>query len=181
MTAINSSKPVLGFAAWSGTGKTTLLTQVIPRLREQGVRVAMIKHAHHKFDVDKPGKDSYELRKSGASQMLICSSRRFALMTDFEEEREPLLSDYLDQLDMDGCDLVLVEGFKHETFPKIELHRPGVGKPLICPDDDSIIAVATDEPDSINVSVDLLPLNEPEAITAYIMHWLSKQPDESEP
>jgi len=178
VSTIKASKPVLGFAAWSGTGKTTLLTQVIPQLRAHGIRIAMIKHAHHKFDVDKPGKDSYELRKSGASQMLICSSRRSALMTDYEEEREPLLSEQLEQINMDSCDLILVEGFKHEDFPKIELHRPSVGKPLICTEDDSIIALATDEPDSIKASVDLLPLNEPEAITAYIMYWLSQQNEE---
>jgi molybdopterin-guanine dinucleotide biosynthesis protein B len=141
----------------------------------------MIKHAHHKFDVDKPGKDSYELRKSGADQMLICSSRRFALMTDFEEEKEPVLSEYIERLDMGACDLILVEGFKHEEFPKIELHRPSVGKPLICAEDENIIAVGTDEPDAIKVNVDLLPLNEPEAIAAYVMHWLSQQTRESQP
>lgn len=174
MSAINFKLPVLGFAAYSGTGKTTLLTRLIPILREKGLRIAMIKHAHHRFDVDKPGKDSFELRKAGASQMLICSSRRFALMTDLEEEREPELADYLDRLDTNKADLVLVEGFKNVAFPKIELNRPELGKDLIFPDDNNIIAIATDNPKGIDTELPILPLNEPQAIAEFIFNWIEQ-------
>ena len=174
MSAINFKLPVLGFAAYSGTGKTTLLTRLIPILREKGLRIAMIKHAHHRFDVDTPGKDSYELRKSGASQMLICSSRRFALMTDLEEEREPELPEYLEHLDTDKADLVLVEGFKNVAFPKIELNRPELGKDLIFPDDENIIAVATDASEGIDTQLPVLPLNEPHVIAEFILDWIKQ-------
>lgn len=174
MTKINFTLPVLGFAAYSGTGKTTLLTQLIPLLRERGIRIAMVKHAHHRFDVDIPGKDSYELRKAGAAQMLICSRHRFALMTDLEEDKEPVLSEYLDHLDTDAADLVLVEGFKAESFPKIELHRPSLGKELIFPDDEYIIAIATDAPDVIETSLPLLPLNQPQLIAEFILNWIEQ-------
>ena len=105
------SKPVLGFAAFSGTGKTTLLEKLIPQLTEQGIRIGMLKHAHHEFDIDTPGKDSYRLRKAGARQMLIASSRRQALMIDFETPREPRLDELITRLDLENIDLVLVEGF----------------------------------------------------------------------
>jgi molybdopterin-guanine dinucleotide biosynthesis protein MobB len=166
--------PVLGFAAYSGTGKTTLLTQLIPILKDRGLRIAMVKHAHHRFDVDKPGKDSHELRKAGASQMLICSSRRFALMTDLDQEREPVLAECIDRLDTDQTDLVLVEGFKNEAFPKIELYRPELGKDLIFTDDRHIIAVATDAPDRIDTELPLLPLNEPQVIADFILSWIEQ-------
>jgi molybdopterin-guanine dinucleotide biosynthesis protein MobB len=174
VTTINFKLPVLGFAAYSGTGKTTLLTQLIPLLREQGIRIAMVKHAHHRFDVDLPGKDSYELRKAGATQMLICSRHRFALMTDLEEDQEPVLSEYLDHLDTDAADLVLVEGFKAESFPKIELHRPSLGKDLIFPNDEYIIAIATDAPDAIETDLPLLPLNQPQLIAEFILNWIEQ-------
>jgi molybdopterin-guanine dinucleotide biosynthesis protein B len=172
---INSNKPVLGFAAWSGTGKTTLLSKMIPLLRESGIRIAMIKHAHHKFDVDKPGKDSFELRKAGASQMLICSSKRVALMTDFDDEQEPLLQDQINRIDDAACDLILVEGFKHESFPKIELHRPAIGKPLMYQDDKDIIALASDANQTLEPTLPLLDLNDPDAIAGFILKWLTEQ------
>ncbi len=167
--------PVLGFAAYSGTGKTTLLTRLIPLLRERGLRLAMIKRAHHRFDVDKPGKDSYELRKAGAAQMLITSDLRWALMVDLEEEREPRLAELVARIDQDRADLILVEGFKHEPFPKIELHRAEVDKPLIHPEDDNIIAVATDRPDALDTRLPLLPLNDPGAIADFIMHTVMQE------
>jgi len=164
-------KPVLGFAAFSGTGKTTLLIRLIPFLAQRGVRAALIKHAHHDFDVDRPGKDSYELRRAGARQVLVVSDRRCALMTDYAEPREPRLENLVDQLALDTVDLVLVEGFRHVTFPKIELHRPALKQPLLCREDTSIIAVATDFP----VNTDSLPrldLNNPVEIGEFILDWM---------
>ncbi len=140
------SVPVLGFAAWSGTGKTTLLKQLIPALREKGLRLGVVKHAHHTFDVDQPGKDSYELRHAGANRVLVASRVRFALMVEREAPDEPTLHELLMNLPDDDLDLILVEGFKHERFAKIELHRPSLGRPLLHPDDDDIIAVASDVP-----------------------------------
>lgn len=169
------SAPVLGFAAYSGTGKTTLLTRLIPLLRERGTRIAMIKHAHHNFDIDQPGKDSYELRKAGAEQMLITSSRRWALMVERETPADPVLAEMIARLDHSDVDLVLVEGFKHEAFPKIELHRPGLGKPLLFPEDPDILAVASDVPERIATELPVLDLNDPTAIAAFIdQHILNK-------
>ncbi|WJW74760.1 molybdopterin-guanine dinucleotide biosynthesis protein MobB [Thiohalobacter sp. IOR34] len=136
--------PVLGFAAFSGTGKTTLLTRLLPQLCERGLRIGMIKHSHHDFDIDIPGKDSYRLRKAGASQMLVASSRRWALITETPGREEASLAEMIGRLDRSTLDLILVEGFRHERFPKIELHRAATGRPLLHPDDDSIIAVASD-------------------------------------
>jgi molybdopterin-guanine dinucleotide biosynthesis protein MobB len=137
-------KPLIGIAAYSGTGKTTLLTQLIPELTGRGLRLAVVKHAHHDFEIDYPAKDSYKLRKAGATQMLIASRTRWALVTEHEDHGEPRLQELLRNLDSDGIDLVLVEGFKEERFPKIELHRNGLRSPLLFLSDDSVIAVACD-------------------------------------
>ena len=137
--------PVLGFAAYSGTGKTTLLVKLIPLLIERGIRVALIKHAHHDCDIDIPGKDSYELRKAGAGQVLIASDKRQALLTEAAVTEDPGLEDLVNRLDLTGVDLVLVEGFRHAAFPKIELRKPSLNKNLIFPDDQDVIAVATDK------------------------------------
>ena len=169
--------PVLGFAAWSGTGKTTLLVQLLPKLRGRGLRVGMIKHAHHSFEVDQPGKDSYELRKAGASPMLVVSSRRWAMMADLDEEREPVLQEMLDRLDPSGLDVILVEGFKHEAFPKIELHRPAIGKPLLFPDDASVIAVATDAPLAQPTQLPVLDLNDVEAMADFVLRFCGRPAD----
>jgi molybdopterin-guanine dinucleotide biosynthesis protein MobB len=163
--------PVLGFAAWSGTGKTTLLVQLLPRLRARGLRIGMLKHAHHSFEVDQPGKDSYELRKAGASPMLVVSSRRWALMADLDEEREPVLQEMLERLDQSRLDVILVEGFKHEAFPKIELHRAAVGKPLLFPDDRNVVAVATDAPLPRPTDLPVLDLNDVEAIADFVARF----------
>ena len=166
--------PVLGFAAYSGTGKTTLLVKLLPLMKLQGLSVAMIKHTHHDFDIDKPGKDSYELRKAGANQVLLASDKRTALMTEYDHSAEPDLAELVNKLDLENIDLVMVEGFRHLPFAKIELHRPSLGKPLICTEDASIVAVASDE----NVSAGDLPLlnlNAPEEVAGFINRWLDNQ------
>ncbi len=163
--------PMVGFCAWSGTGKTTLLTRLLPLLVARGLKVAVVKHAHHSFDIDHPGKDSFELREAGASQILIASRTRMALITEFEDGRgEPSLADALSGLNMQGLDLILVEGFKHESYPKIELHRPELKKSLLFPDDSNIIAIASDSP--ILENRQLLPklnLNNPQQIVQFIL------------
>ncbi|MEN8710806.1 MAG: molybdopterin-guanine dinucleotide biosynthesis protein B [Arenicellales bacterium] len=163
--------PMVGFCAWSGTGKTTLLTQLLPLMVEQGLKVAVVKHAHHTFDIDHPGKDSYELREAGASQMLIASHKRMALITEFDEGRgEPSLAEALSGLNMQDLDLILVEGFKHENFKKIELHRPEMNKTLFFPDDSNIIAIASDAPIPENRNIlPKLNLNNPQQIVQFIL------------
>jgi molybdopterin-guanine dinucleotide biosynthesis adapter protein len=162
--------PILGFCAFSGTGKTTLLKKVLPILRLQGKRIVLVKHAHHKFEIDHPKKDSYELRKAGAIKTLVASRKRMALVTEFSEDHpEPTLNEALSALDPNDIDLVLVEGFKREAFPKIELHRSSLGKPLLCLHDSHIIAVASDSPiPEIDGRLPLLNLNDPAEIASFI-------------
>ncbi len=164
--------PLLGFAAYSGTGKTTLLRRLLPVLKARGMRVGVVKHAHHGFDTDIPGKDSYELRKAGAAQMLVASRRRWALVTETADTIEPRLAEMLRHLDQASLDLILIEGFKAESFPKIELHRPSLGYPLLCHHDRSIIAVATDAPLATDPGVLLLDLNHPDEIAEFILRAL---------
>lgn len=135
---------VLGITGWSGSGKTTLLTKLIPVLVARGLRVATLKHAHHAFDVDQPGKDSYEHRKAGASEVLISSARRWVLMHETGDAPEPGLAELLRRLS--PCDLVLIEGFKREAHSKLEIYRATVGKPPLHPDDPRVLAVASDAP-----------------------------------
>ncbi len=161
--------PLLGFAAFSGTGKTTLLKQLIPLLKAKGLRVGLIKHSHHAFEIDHPGKDSYVLRQAGASPVMLSSSHRRAVITEHPAPKEPVLQDELAYFDTSGLDLVLVEGFKHERFPKIELHRPSLGRPLLFPDDDSIIALATDAPPAHLPDIPVLDINDPAAIVRFIL------------
>ena len=167
-------KPVLGFAAYSGTGKTTLLTKLLPLMKLQGLRVAMIKQTHHDFEIDKPGKDSYQLRKAGADQVMLASDKRCAVITEYEEQKEPDLAELIKKLDLENLDLVMVEGFKHLPFEKIELHRPSTGSRLIFPEDDSVIAVASDE-DLETGNLPLLNINTPEEVAGFINRWLDKQ------
>ncbi|HEY3487261.1 MAG TPA: molybdopterin-guanine dinucleotide biosynthesis protein B [Gammaproteobacteria bacterium] len=167
----HSSKPippVLGFAAFSGVGKTTLLLKLLPLLCERGLCVGMIKHAHHNFDIDKPGKDSFELRKAGAQQMLVTSNQRWALMVEREYEQEPKLDEHIAHLDYATLDLILVEGFKHGRFPKIELHRPALHKPLLFPEDEFIVAVASDSPLILPDHIERLDLNDEIQIMNFI-------------
>lgn len=167
--SIRARVPVIGFAAYSGTGKTTLLVQLLARMKAQGFRVAVIKHAHHSFEIDHPGKDSYKLRHAGACQMLIGSRQRWALINENSDEYEPDLQDYVDRLDQDQLDLILVEGFKPGNIPKIELHRPSLGKPLLCKTDTAIIAVAHDAGERLPVECRQLDINDPEAIVTFII------------
>jgi molybdopterin-guanine dinucleotide biosynthesis adapter protein len=135
---------VLGIVGWSGSGKTTLLTRLIPLLVQRGLRIATLKHAHHAFDVDTPGKDSYEHRKAGASEVIICSERRWVQMHELGPEPEPTLGELLQRIT--PCDLILIEGFKGERHPKLEVYRAVVGKPLLYPEDPRVLAIATDAP-----------------------------------
>lgn len=169
-----SSVPMLGFSAFSGTGKTTLLTQLLPELNHRGLQVAVVKHAHHNFDIDKPGKDSYEIREAGAQQMLIASSRMMALMEkNPDTDTEPRLAQLLPRLDSSKLDLILVEGFKHEAIPKIELHRPSLGKPLLFRDDPQIIAIASDEVVADTADLQCLDINNIPAIADFIQQYMN--------
>lgn len=155
---------VIGLAGWSGAGKTTLIAKLLPALIAQGLRVSTIKHAHHAFDLDKPGKDSWVHRQSGASEVLVASGRRWALMHELRGDAEPGLLDILDKLS--DVDLVLVEGFKSEPFPKIEIHRAANGKPALFPDDRTIIGIATDAP--VSTSLPVVHLDDVAAISAIV-------------
>jgi molybdopterin-guanine dinucleotide biosynthesis protein B len=135
---------IIGLAGWSGSGKTTLLTKVIPRIVERGFRVSTLKHAHHDFDIDQPGKDSHSHRVAGATEVLIGSERRWALMHELRDATEPRLAALLQKLS--PVDLVLIEGYKREPHPKLEVHRAAVGQPLLHPNDPSIVAIASDAP-----------------------------------
>ena len=161
--------PLVGFCAYSGTGKTTLLSRLIPILREKGLRVGIIKHAHHHFDIDQPGKDSYELRKSGADEILISSSKRWALVHEtHENEQESSLENLLKKLSLKELDLVLVEGFKHEPLAKIELNRPSLGHPFLYPNDSSIIAIAMDVKPRKKINLPILDINNGVQIAKFI-------------
>lgn len=157
--------PVLGFSANSGTGKTTLISHIIPLLNERGSQVGLIKHSHHNFETDQPGKDSYRLRKAGASPVLLVSKYRRAIITELSGD-EPRLEDQLACFPTDSLDLIIVEGFKHISFPKIELHRAELNAPLLFHNDPSIIAIASDTP--IPTQLPCLDLNKPEEIAEFI-------------
>ncbi|MGZ4981307.1 MAG: molybdopterin-guanine dinucleotide biosynthesis protein B [Methylobacter sp.] len=173
----NARIPVLGFVAASGTGKTTLLTELIPLLKQNGLRIGLIKHSHHDFEIDQPGKDSFRLRKAGASPVILVSRYRRAIITEFTPEQEPRLDDQLKQLDQSELDLILVEGFRTEQFPKIELHRPSLEKPLLYPNDPDIIAIATDAALDTPDYLTQLELNQPEMIAAFIRNHIMKNHD----
>jgi molybdopterin-guanine dinucleotide biosynthesis adapter protein len=155
---------VLGIVGWSGSGKTTLLTQLIPRLRTAGLTVSTVKHTHHGFDMDQPGKDSYRHRVAGAREVLIAGGTRWALLHELAGP-EPELPELLAR--MQPVDLVLVEGYKAHLYPKLEVHRPALGKPPIWPDQPDIVAIASDAPLSADRAV--LPLNDPGAIMDWIL------------
>lgn len=173
--------PLLGIAAWSGTGKTTLLERLLPRLTERGLRTAVIKHAHHAFDVDQPGKDSYRLRQAGASPMLIASRARLALMMETPDQPEADLAQLIEMIRPQHPDLVLVEGFKAWPLPKLALHREAVGKPLRVAEDPWIKALASTEPLALPPGVDALDLDDLEAIADWVAAWPARWPHEQAP
>jgi molybdopterin-guanine dinucleotide biosynthesis protein B len=157
---------VMGLSGWSGAGKTTLVVRVIPLLVANGLRVSTVKHAHHDFDIDKPGKDSWMHRQAGATEVLVASGRRWALMHELRDAAEPLLPEMLARLTQ--VDLVLIEGFKHDPHPKIEIHRAANGKPLLFPQDPSFLAVVSDQaiPDA---PLPVLHLDDAGAVAAFIL------------
>ncbi|MEK9968759.1 MAG: molybdopterin-guanine dinucleotide biosynthesis protein B [Ferrovibrio sp.] len=163
---------ILGISGWSGSGKTTLLADVIPLLVARGLKVSTIKHAHHEFDVDKPGKDSYRHREAGASEVLISSAKRYAIMHEHRGAPEPTLEELLTRLS--PVDLVLVEGFKKSGHAKIEVWRAETGKPMLQPDDPAVIAVASNRP-LPDVPVPVLDAGQPQQVADFILAWL-KQP-----
>ena len=156
---------VIGIAGWSGAGKTTLLTRVIPHLVAQGVRVSTIKHAHHAFDVDQPGKDSHVHRQAGATEVLVSSANRFALMHELRGQPEWALDALLEKLSQ--VDLVLVEGFKTQAHPKLEVYRKAIGKPLLHPQDENIVAIASDGP--VDARIPVVRLDDIEAVASILV------------
>ena len=159
---------VFGFAGWSGSGKTTLIEKLIPRFVGSGLRVSLIKHAHHTFDVDTPGKDSWRHREAGASEILVTSSRRWVLMHELRGAHEPSFDEQVKHIA--PCDLLLVEGFKFAPIPKLEVWRKETGEALLHPNDPHIVAVATDA--KIESKLPVLPLNDDAAVADFILRFL---------
>ena len=162
---------IFGFAGWSGSGKTTLIEKLIPRLAARGLRVSLIKHAHHTFDVDQPGKDSYRHRHAGASEILVTSSRRWVLMHELRGVAEASFDEQIRHLS--PCDVLLVEGFKFAPIPKLEVWRAETGEPLLHPKDPHIVAVASDA--KVETRLPLLNLNDHAAIEAFVVKHLGLQ------
>jgi molybdopterin-guanine dinucleotide biosynthesis protein B len=158
---------VIGLAGWSGAGKTTLIVKLIPYLRERGITVSTLKHAHHAFDVDQPGKDSYLHREAGAREVLVASSRRFALMHELRGAEEPGLAELLRR--MSAADLVLVEGYKRDAHAKIEVHRAANAKPFLYPEDPTIAALATDARESLPANIPHAHLDDITAIASLVL------------
>jgi len=161
---------LFGLAGWSGSGKTTLMKALLPELIGRGITVSTVKHAHHSFDVDQPGKDSYEHRRAGASEVMVASAHRWALMRELRGAAEPSLEALIAR--MAPVDLLLVEGFKRHPHPKLEVHRPSNGKKLLCPEDPHIVAVASDLPLD-TIAVPRLDLNDTPAIADFIVRRLA--------
>lgn len=172
--------PLLGFVAWSGSGKTTLLTRLIPQLRQRGLCCGVVKHSHHDVEVDVPGKDSYRLREAGASQVLLASPYRRFWVEEGDGETEPQLAETLAGLAMDRLDLVLVEGFRHAAMPKIEIHRPICGMPLLCREDTDVFALATDGEPAEPCDLPRLPLNDAGVVADFILAWMAGLGGENE-
>ncbi|NMG76645.1 molybdopterin-guanine dinucleotide biosynthesis protein B [Aromatoleum diolicum] len=161
---------IFGIAGWSGSGKTTLIETLIPEFSARGLSVSVIKHAHHGFDLDRPGKDSYRHRAAGATQVLMLSGERWVLMHELRGAAEPTLEDQLRLLS--PCDVVLIEGFKAAAVPKVEVHRPAHGKPPLWPDNPHVVAVASNAP--IECPLPVLPLNDAASITDFILSYVPR-------
>jgi molybdopterin-guanine dinucleotide biosynthesis protein B len=159
---------IMGIAGFSGSGKTTLIEKMIPVFVREGVRVSLIKHAHHEFDIDQPGKDSYRHRHAGCTEVLIGSSKRWALMHELRGAAEPSLQEQLKHLS--PCDLVIVEGYKSEPIPKIEVHRRSGNAPLLHPEDAHVVAVATDEP--LGTALPQFDLDDAEGVARFMLQHL---------
>lgn len=159
---------IFGFAGYSGSGKTTLIEKLIPLFIQRGLRVSLIKHAHHSFDIDQPGKDSYRHRKAGCFEVLVTSSRRWVLMHELQGAPEPGLGEHIER--MSPCDLLLVEGFKREHIPKLEVYRAEVGEPLLHPHDKDIVAVASDR--RIDTTLPQFDLNDHVGIAEFVLNHL---------
>ena len=161
-----SGMTIFGLAGWSGSGKTTLMARLLPELVTRGFSVSTIKHAHHNFEIDTPGKDSYEHRAAGASEVMITGGLRWALMHENRGAAEPGIDDLLGR--MSPVDLVLIEGFKHYTHQKLEVHRQATGKPLLCREDPHIVAVASDSAIE-GLAIPVLDLNDAATIAEFVI------------
>lgn len=158
---------IFGFAGWSGSGKTTLIEQLIPRFVRQGLKVSLIKHAHHSFDVDHPGKDSYRHREAGCGEVVVVSEKRWVIMHELRGEPEPLLDDQIRRVS--PCDLLLVEGYKHYAMPKLEIWRKENGKPLLHPEDEHIVAIACDT--ALETKLPRFDLSDRDGIENFILRY----------
>jgi len=156
---------IFGFAGWSGSGKTTLIEQVIPRFVHAGLKVSLIKHAHHRFDLDYPGKDSFRAREAGCTEVLVTSKQRWALMHEARGEPEQTLEEQIARIS--PCDLLLIEGYKYYPLPKLEIYRAANGKPLLHPQDEHIVALATDTP--VQCRLPQFDLEDYDAIAAFVL------------
>jgi molybdopterin-guanine dinucleotide biosynthesis adapter protein len=164
---------IFGLAGWSGSGKTTLMLRLIPELRRRGIGVSTVKHAHHAFEIDKPGKDSFEHRRAGAEEVMVASGARWALVHELRGAPELGIGALLAR--MSPVDLVLVEGFKRDPHPKLEVHRPALGKPLLCREDAMVRAVATDVPME-GLPVPRLALDDVPAIASFVLEHAAPWP-----
>ena len=160
-----SAMKVFGFAGWSGSGKTTLIEQLIPRFTRAGLKVSLIKHAHHKFDIDHPGKDSYRHREAGCTEVMVSSAKRWVIMHELRDGAEPTLEEQIRR--MSPVDLLLVEGFKFDPIPKLEIYRSENGKPPIYPNDPHIVAIASDV--RFETGLPQFDLNDHDAIAAFVL------------
>lgn len=162
------SMKIFGLAGWSGSGKTTLIVRLLPELVARGLAVSTVKHAHHSFEIDRPGKDSYEHRVAGATEVMVTGGLRWALMHEIRDQPEPSIADLAGH--MTPVDLLLIEGFKNHAHPKLEVHRPAAGRPLLCTNDPNIVAVASDA-EIAGLGIPLLDLNNEQAIADFIMEY----------
>jgi molybdopterin-guanine dinucleotide biosynthesis adapter protein len=159
---------IFGISGWSGMGKTTLIEALIPLFTARGLKVSMIKSAHHDVDIDKPGKDSFRFREAGAMQVILASGRRWALMSELRDDPPPTLEELVGHLS--PCDLVLVEGYKAVGLPKLEVFRPSLGKPFVHADHPGVVAIASDAPIPAEIVLPIMDLNDPPTIAEFILH-----------